>query len=288
MANEFRKVTDQNGVVHPVCDDTRMTWEANAKTGVHNQFQIPTSVVSKATDGVIFTVNRNNAGQVTSINASRASANNNDAYLTLDTAYEITEPKILSGCPTGGGDNKIRLVAYDGANFYLDEGNGVLLPHAGTYNINIRYFSAYNESVTLYPMLRDVEDTLTDFTPYAMTNRELTDAVNVINAGTIDLSHSESTTTSSLNTGRAHLEKVGKLCVLDLWVNTVTIADLNTFKEICRVSLKPTKETPISYITVGGKPYTGVIDTIGIVKIFTSSALSSDNITGQAIYYTND
>ena len=38
MANEFRKVTDQNGVDHPVTDDNRVDWASYAKTGVHNRF----------------------------------------------------------------------------------------------------------------------------------------------------------------------------------------------------------------------------------------------------------
>ena len=40
MANEFRKVKDASGVFHPVTDDTRVTWSANAVLGAKNLFDI--------------------------------------------------------------------------------------------------------------------------------------------------------------------------------------------------------------------------------------------------------
>ena len=151
----------------------RVTYEDNGVLGAKNRFAIKSSVVSKNTNGVVFTVNRNSAGQVTSIEASRTASNTNDAYLLLDSSFVITEPMIFNGCPSNGGEHKYQIVLYDGVEFYADNGDGISVP-AGSYNINIRYWHECSNNLTFYPMFRLATDTDPTYQPYAQTNRELT------------------------------------------------------------------------------------------------------------------
>ena len=150
-------------------------WSANAVTGVHNLWEIAKSVVSKTDHGVAFTVNRNSSGQVTSVEASRTSADSTDSYLVFTESYDVSEPMILSGCPSGGGVDKYRLTAYNNSTqaYYHDDGNGVEIP-AGNYILMFRYYKAFSSNITIYPMLRLTTDTDQTFAPFAETNQQLT------------------------------------------------------------------------------------------------------------------
>ena len=87
---------------------------------------------------------------------------------------------ILSGCPSGGGDNSylIRWSPASGSQLN-DTGSGVLVPKGTTKNdVQIRIASGYVASnLTFKPMLRLASDPDDTYAPYAMTNKELTDAV---------------------------------------------------------------------------------------------------------------
>ena len=175
MANEFRKVTDQNGVDHPVADDNRVDWSSYAKTGAVNFMHIPSDIVtiSPVGTGVTYTVNRNSAGEVTSIKKTGNASS--EAYFNIFTNKSlVTDKEYKFTCsPSGGGNNKYITYISDGSNTYQDTGDGVLIP-AGSYNVYIRVFAGYNSDIDFLPMLA-LPEYKGPFVPYVMTNQQLTE-----------------------------------------------------------------------------------------------------------------
>ena len=132
-----------------------------------NLLRIPADVVTKSTSGVTFTVTRNAAGGVTSIDVdSGGSATSSNAILHINTSLTLSEAAILTGCPENGGSNKYLLVAYDGSTYISDSGSGVSVP-AGTYDL---YIIAYNGNtfshLKFYPMLRYASIADDTYEPY--------------------------------------------------------------------------------------------------------------------------
>lgn len=135
---------------------------------------LPNKATSQTINGVTFTVNED--GSVT-VNGTA----------TADTYYEYAhdirnilvsgKDYIISGCPSGGGSTTYSvMVRYAG----YDYGNGrrFTVPSsypdyvwAGIYVKNGVVLS----NVVFYPMLRLASDPDDTYTPYAMTNRELTE-----------------------------------------------------------------------------------------------------------------
>ena len=119
------------------------------------------------------------------------SANGN---LTINT----NKPLILSGCPSGGGNNTYR-VQYgltDGTTYWAktasDTGSGVELTPVDGLNsycfdvIRIMVFEGYTvNNLTFKPMLRLAADTDNTYQPYAKTNKQLTDQIEGLTANTL-------------------------------------------------------------------------------------------------------
>ena len=89
---------------------------------------------------------------------------------------------ILSGCPSGGGINSLRLYLHnqDSSITIPDDGEGTQFTLSDdTYvGIAIRVANGYDaDGKTVYPMLRLASDTDDTYQPYAKTNKELTEAI---------------------------------------------------------------------------------------------------------------
>ena len=193
MANEFRKVTDQNGVDHPVCDDTRVDWASYAKTGVHNFLPLQISAIkANNTEGtwdnnvytrnsVTFTFTVDTNGNVTEVDVDGTASAAMSVTLYPNSSNIFNGLKLL-GCPSGGSSNTYRLQLWDqtGNTGNDDFGNGVIInkPNGNTVRVVI-YIEASAEMshIKYYPMIKLPNDTDTSMTLYAMTNRELTDAI---------------------------------------------------------------------------------------------------------------
>lgn len=188
MANEFRKVTDQNGVDHPVCDDTRVNWSNYAKTGVHNAFVYP-YLVSSGTLGTNVAYSVKNNGKINLNGTASANDEINLHYRSgiTNDPNPVVLPKgnyILS-CPqrvridlTKTVNGNVSSVVYVGSTetkkaFTLDEeaqiGAKITVIGDTTYN-NV------DVEIMIYP----AEDTYEGFASYAMTNQQLTDKVQGI------------------------------------------------------------------------------------------------------------
>lgn len=106
--------------------------------------------------------------------------------LTINT----NKPLILSGCPSGGGNNTYRIQygLTDGTSYWAktasDTGSGVELTPVDGLNsycfdvIRVMVFEGYTaNNLTFKPMLRLASDTDNTYQPYAKTNRQLTEAI---------------------------------------------------------------------------------------------------------------
>ena len=136
-----------------------------------NLLKIPASVVTQTINGVTFTVNRNNDGEVESIVANGTATAQTDLYigstlnLTPNTSYK------LSGCPSGGSSSTYHiLVKRFAQNNPYDSGNGLdfSVESSDTYHdVYIRVQSGTTiNNLTFYPMIRYANETDNTFEPY--------------------------------------------------------------------------------------------------------------------------
>ena len=137
---------------------------------------LPSDNVTQTINNVTFTVNSDGTVKVIGTNST-----SDNIYFNVNTS-KISIKKghyILSGCPTGGGSGKYVLTVagtpgYDtGAGFELDYEEDV-----SKYIYIVVYAGATVSNLTFKPMLRPASIKDDTYVPYAMTNRELTDAYN--------------------------------------------------------------------------------------------------------------
>ena len=162
MANEFRKVTDQNGVDHPVTDDTRMTWTANGVLGAKNL--LPATIYGLG---------------VQSGTGSRTLGTNTDAISFVAPIKRNTDYIISK---TGGNRFRVALSTTMPANGVsveqIKDSDTETSYEFNSGNYDYVYFMTNSGSETydnIKPMLRLASDTDPTYQPYAMTNRELTE-----------------------------------------------------------------------------------------------------------------
>ena len=181
-------------------------WESNGKIGAKNLNSYPYYENSKSGSGITWTVNSDGtikamgkATAQTTLTCHYRSPSSNNPLFVKNGNY------IVSGCPSGGANNKYRIAVtrtYNGANnSYGDdigEGlsftiNGDDYSNEGAY-LRIVCVIANNydcgvDGLIFKPMLRIAEDLDDTFQPYAMTNQQLTEVVKGVptNSGTYTL-----------------------------------------------------------------------------------------------------
>lgn len=148
-----------------------------SKVGAHNL--LPISLTTQTEDGVTFTVN---SGVISTIGSSSSgmwlillritSASDYARILTAGQKY------ILSGCPSGGGEPYRLVLDSNGTTIAADAGSDVEFT-APTFDTNFTLYlrvapSTNMNGKTFKPMIRFATDPNTEFEPYVMTNRELT------------------------------------------------------------------------------------------------------------------
>ena len=164
----------------------KMSYAVNTMFGVHNI--APCTATGKTSNNVTFAISSD------IVTATWSNTPTGDANLSY-TSVEILSPKLVagktysvSGCPSGGaweaGNKKYILSVYnttDGTFAAIDTGDGATFtPVEGKqYNLNITIGAnaGASGSLTFAPMIKLEEDTDNTRVPYAMTNRELTEAV---------------------------------------------------------------------------------------------------------------
>lgn len=151
-----------------------------AANGAHNL--LPNNAISQVINGITWKVKNDG-----SIEAYGTASSDSVLYVYMadNSPLSFSDDCILTGCPSGGDSAKyyIRIDVNNTSN-RTDVGNGVVLPKGNIYNIcrcTIRSGQSIPQASPLVfkPMIRLASDTDPTYQPYAMTNRELTDAVGV-------------------------------------------------------------------------------------------------------------
>lgn len=236
MANEFRKVTDQNGVDHPVCDDTRVDWSSYAKTGAKNFFKYPYIGGSQLVhaNGITYTVDSNG---VIDIDGNATGNCNYNIANTTDTYFEAGRYILSKGNNTTGisiyvnvfNNNAFvkQIALIDGSvetsapfNIDYDGYNQIQVGVSVASGTNVNH-------VKVYPMLRLATDYDSTYVPYAMTNRELTDAVAYSESACTDFVEG-----ASVEGDINKICKFGKVVFMTLQLQGVTA---NAWDTICSI-----------------------------------------------------
>ena len=169
MANEFRKVTDQNGVNHPVTDQLAQNGIiANTKlikdtVGWSGKNKLPNVYTGGSSNGITYTV-----GADKSISAS----NNTATGLSGADVNTITLPAgdyILSGCPSGGSTSTYYMNAIFGGADHFDTGEGVsfTLSAATSIRVVFRILSGVSGNGKVFkPMIRPADILDNTYEPY--------------------------------------------------------------------------------------------------------------------------
>ena len=187
MPDSYYSEVNDHGTVVPIKDLAAMTWDANARTGVHNLLPFDIASIKSANTNLTWVGNTgsknnvdftlNDDGQV-EVDASSSSL----ITLLIPIPSSLKGiPITINGCPSGGSSSTYEILVQAGNQPVLgrDYGNGVnvTIPNDNlNYNLGIviRASQTFDDKI-FSPMIRLVDDTNTDFKPYVMTNQQLTE-----------------------------------------------------------------------------------------------------------------
>lgn len=200
-----------------------------------------------AIHGITFAIATDNGGNVTSITLSGATTTD-VALLYLGEITPQHGSYIISSFPEGESHTGCSALyrIYSSASSY----NDVYVPTQSTIEYTgvkiVAYICRISPGITIstpvvyYPMLRVSKDSLKDFTPYAMTNRELTDEVT------------PQTLTYSVETygGTIKATKIGKLVTIQ--ANGIGATQNITTEGLYLLATLPTGWRPNNNINVVG------------------------------------
>lgn len=155
--------------------------DEQAVLGAVNELTYPYKDTTKTTEEVTYT---DEGSGIIVANSNGATGNALFQIKSSNVPYAIDHDVYLSGCPSGGSSTTHEIYLWDetiskGYNCY---GEPVLIP-ASTYghnvNINIRIRAGQTANNMIFkPMLS--MSPLTPYTPFAMTNKELTEVAGVV------------------------------------------------------------------------------------------------------------
>lgn len=187
-----------NDVLIPELNETFFPRSEQAVLGAKNLISVPYFESNKSENGVTWTVNSD--GSVTGVSSDTPTSATGfvlNQHIVKNTII-AGKTYILNGCPSGGdwgsGNNKYCIYIFDEGTgspiAAMDTGNGALFTPQSGHNYTIRILIGVNATgalnLTFKPMLRLVSDSDSTYAPYAMTNRELTDAVTTLNGSASD------------------------------------------------------------------------------------------------------
>ena len=134
-----------------------------------NKLDIPSSVVTTTINGITYTVTRNEGGAVTEIDA--------DGTATADATIDFSASDIpignviLTGCPSGGGNDTWQIIRWNSGwgDTTRDNGSGVTYNNTTASNwFRLRVKSGVTVShKKFYPMIRLATETDATFAPYS-------------------------------------------------------------------------------------------------------------------------
>lgn len=187
--------------------EKKMDWVSNGVLGAKNLNSYPYYHTSRSTGGIDWTDNGDGTWT-----AKGLASSNSGTYChnrTHPSDRELFLPNgdyIVCGCPSGGSASKYSInidITTNGSNNNLakDYGDGATFTISGDdysndgayVRVSCTVYSGYDcgttDGITFKPMVLLDKDTDYTWTPYAMTNKELTDVVNNVplTAGTYSL-----------------------------------------------------------------------------------------------------
>ncbi len=247
--------------------------------GAKNRLPIPDSLATSTNpEGVTFTVNRDSKGRLISIDVSGTPSAN--------CAYQLYRGKIDAGTYKATKVGAVDMNIYS----YAKSAN-ILSMNATTDNQSVTVDSSDANDIyvllylfkdrvydtTVYPMIRDARDTNPDFEPYAMTNRELTDAVTEYDSACTSLIG-----TSVYNT----LVKIGQLVQLDLRMSGVTAEAFNDVLAVIPSGYRPKQTTRVTiYNKTDGTMHIGIAGTEG--NLTAEANISNKELCWHAMWFTS-
>ena len=157
-----------------------------AKNGAHNLLPLTLEIL-KANNtlgtwnnnvytyrGVEFTVNSD-----LSITINGTATNEGDSLLTCDFIAKANVGYLANGTPTGAGHSTWGMFEnHSGGYSYIEPDEDLEVSFSSDTTVQIVLFVRTGQTCsnkTFYPMIRLASDPSTEYTPYAMTNRELTE-----------------------------------------------------------------------------------------------------------------
>ena len=180
--------------------------------------------------GVTFTINTDNDGNITDIDVDGTATGN--VALILYPYKKYSGDLILSGC-TGGSSTTYELLLMSSSSGDLHCYNGeTSVSPLSDRNYQARILVKSGVSLShqkFYPMLRDARDIDSTYQPYAMTNRELTDVVTMQESECTDIVSGATVNTNAMGN---HLVKVGNVVSLHLSLSAVTVNAWSNIAEI--------------------------------------------------------
>lgn len=187
---------------------------------------LPNNASSRVVNGVTFTVN--NDGSVTAQGTATATA-----ILNLDNTFvgEVGKQYVMSGCPSGGFDidNEYYAISSYTSNVIdnRDHGDSIVIEGNGQAQITriLIYPSAGEVNLTFKPMIRPVGTDPT-YVPYAKTNRELTNDLDILEGLTYN---------STLGAINGYYTKAGHVVIVSFRI-TLNVAINNTVVDIGRIT----------------------------------------------------
>lgn len=166
-------------------DEAKVSWTDAGRSVKKNYLHILESVVSQTIDGITYTVNRNENGEVTSLVANGTATS--ESWLTFAIRNQkVTQGKfVLTGCPNGGefgkyelrlslssvenGDETKRISDFGNGNEYTIDGDYFYRSYCGI----VIWSGVTVDNLIFRPMIRPASIKDPTFVPYIPDNVEL-------------------------------------------------------------------------------------------------------------------
>lgn len=208
--------TQDNALVELYGENANQQLEINyaINTGSKNKLIITNQNNTLTINGVTFTVN---ADQTVSLSGTATAT---ATFVIVDNATSNAIPDgsyILTGCPSGGGNNTydLRWYLYSSGKSAYDQGSGASVNKTGnttSSNIAIVIRSGVNtDGLVFRPMLRNSEITDAAYVPYAPTNRELYETK--ADKGTFDITIASAITASEYSYSCITTGDIATVCI---------------------------------------------------------------------------
>lgn len=247
--------------------------------GAKNFIPYPFYETTKTVNGVTFTDNGD--GTVTVNGTATAQS---EFILATPFTLNIDKPLIISGSPSGADANKYLIQMYDKnpytTTYNVTEGDFAIPSIYGkTWEVKIMICNgAVCNNLVFKPMIRLASDPDDTYQPYAMTNKELTDAVTVEVLQCSDFM-------SGVTVNRNSVRKMGELVILDI---DLTIPSASSGDLLC---VLPSTCKPWDNLILTGVNRSNNTFACFTVKsngqISTRTVITNSDLAMHAVYTTN-